>query len=171
MSTPKIVTKEWHDGRGVTAFWFTQGHEPLLAFSDHSIPLAKAHELAEQGRGWIARAVDAINVGTTLAAIRAELLALETPAPDASLTTSEREELVRLRKFAGWLLQHEDLAVVEWLEMQEYGESIGLVAAQPCDGTCGRCEGMARGEDTCYRPRYDEDGTPIGDTTRKDGTG
>lgn len=106
----------------------------------------------------------------TIDAIRAELLALETPAPDAPLTMSEREELVKLQRFAGLMMACAN-AGTDGGYIQDQAVELGLMDAVPCDRTCEDCCGAVPGEDSCYRPRYAEDGTPVGDTRRKDGTG
>lgn len=227
MSTTKIVRKREQSEVFTIAFWLDARTGQIRGSYDLAVV---EHTIARNG-GWEATEVSATRCGTTLSAIRAELLALETPAPDAPLKAAlaqidstpdredvdrdwcaaliggsdidtmnrvlglytgvrdgtipsswhrtpteietrrkaEREELVKLQRFAGMMMACAN-AGTDGGYIQDTAVELGLMVPTICDESCEYCCGEP-GEDTCYRPRYDEDGTPVGDTTRKDGTG
>lgn len=160
MSAPKIVRKKGEFGQ-VYAFWLGETLRPLYCCQELS-HLDSPEYKAERGDGRLVTDISGPYCGTTLDAIRAELLALETPPADAPLTPSEREELSKLQRFAGWSMVAHTFGL-DGSDIQEKATELGLMAAVPCDQTCEDCCGAVPGEDTCYRPRYDEDGTPIGE--------
>lgn len=158
MSTPKIVRKAC--GAAPCAFWLDIEDGSIRGWGELE-GFGTADGAIAAGLGWAVSGADAAACGTTLAAIRAELLALETPAPDAPLTTSEREELVALRKMVGWTLASHTGTLDGW-EIEQKAVALGLMDAAACDDSCAECCGVP-GESHCYRPRYAEDGTPIGE--------
>lgn len=159
MSAPKIVRKKGEFGQ-VYAFWLGETLRPLYCCQELS-HLDSPEYKAERGDGRLVTDISGPYCGTTLDAIRAELLALETPPADAPLTPSEREELVRLRRFAGWTMVAHTGTLDGW-EIEQKATELGLMDAATCDDSCAECNGEP-GEDTCYRPRYAEDGTPVGE--------
>lgn len=193
MSTPKIVRKVykpkvitdathtafWLDGRRLRCWWEGPCRLP-------------AEDVVNAGTvNWTANDRDAAACGTTLDAIRAELLAsgpvrrsgayfatppIETPAPDAHVrdavavdnttpasppTQYDQLERLALQKFAGLMMACAN-AGTDGGYIQDTAVELGLMVPTICDESCEYCCGEP-GEDTCYRPRYAEDGTPVGE--------
>lgn len=61
------------------------------------------------------------------------------------------EELIRLRRFAAWVMEAHTGTLDGW-EIEEKAVELGLMEEVRCDGSCEDCCGAIPGEDNCYRP-------------------
>jgi hypothetical protein len=118
---------------------------------------------ADVDRDWCAALIRSADIFTMNRVLDfyVEIRGKTTPAPDAPLTTSEREELAKLQRFAGTMMACAN-AGTDGGYIQDTAVELGLMVPTICDESCEYCCGEP-GEDTCYRPRYAEDGTPVGE--------